>query len=251
VSTSRTPRRRGGKGDHRRGAATPGARALRRTVGAVTRSLERAYGTPHPPRQRPGPLDSLIATILSQHTSDVNSARAFGNLKARFPTWEAAATSPRQEIARAIRCGGLAGQKAHRIRQILRDVDERRYFQELRRLDEVAALKRLCAMKGVGLKTAACVLLFSLGRDVVPVDVHVHRVLRRVGVVRQDGSPEETFEQLKASILPGTAYSLHINLLRLGRSLCRPTSPRCTECPLLRHCAFSSTTRRVPGGGGM
>jgi endonuclease-3 len=246
VSKSRAPGRRGGERDHRRGAATPGVGDLRRRVDAVTRALERAWGTPSPPRRRPDPLDSLIATILSQHTSDLNSARAFGNLKARFPTWDLAANSPTKEIARAIHCGGLADQKAHTIQPILREVDGGSYFQELRRLDDLTALRRLCTLKGVGLKTAACVLLFSLGRDVVPVDVHVHRILRRVGVVHHKGSPEETFERLRSSIRPSTAYSLHINLLRLGRTLCRPSSPRCAPCPLIRHCAFSSTSPSAP-----
>ena len=188
-------------------------------------------------------MDSLIATILSQHTSDRNSARAFQTLKARFPTWDAAAHGSRKEIARAIRCGGLAEQKARWIQPILREVDGGAYFQDLRALSDLAALGRLCTMKGVGVKTAACVLLFSLGRDVVPVDVHVHRVLQRVGVVRHRGSPEETFEQLRTSIRHGTAYSLHINLLKVGRTLCRPTSPLCTACPLIRACAFASESR--------
>jgi endonuclease-3 len=116
----------------------------------------------------------------------------------------------------------------------------------VRRMSNEAALAHLCAMEGVGIKTAACVLLFSLGRNVLPVDVHVHRVLKRVGLAFGSRSPEQTYSRMVPAIPPGKAYSLHLNLIRLGRSLCRPSSPRCPDCPALLLCSFAS----VPRGAG-
>ena len=240
--------RRGGSalsnGNGRHGTPPPPSNGSvhrdRSTALRITRALEKAWGVPQPRRRALAPLDALVATILSQHTSDANSARAYRELKRRFPRWGLVAGSSPEDIAEAIRCGGLADQKALRIHQILQGLDGRFDMRQLRRMPNETALEHLCALDGVGIKTAACVLLFSLGRDVFPVDVHVHRVLTRVGLAHNSKSPEQTYERMVPAIPPGRAYSLHVNLVRLGRSLCRPTRPQCRRCPLLSMCSFAS-----------
>jgi len=206
----------------------------------ITRALEKAWGVPQPRHRALAPLDALVATILSQHTSEANSVRAYRELKQRFPRWELVAESSPRDIAAAIRCGGLAGQKALRIHRILQGLNGKFHMGHLRRVPNETALTQLCALDGVGIKTAACVLLFSLGRDVFPVDVHVHRVLTRVGLAHDSKSPDQTYACVAVAIPPGKAYSLHLNLLRLGRTLCRPTHPQCGRCPLFSMCSYRS-----------
>src|SRR5215467_716368 len=136
------------------------------------------------PKPRLPVLDEVVATVLSQHTSDVNSERAFARLKERFPSWEQVTDAPTGEVADAIRCGGIADQKARRIQQILAAISQREGRIDLRRihdLDDAAALTYLESLPGVGPKTAACVLTFAMGRAAFPVDTHVHRVATRLG----------------------------------------------------------------------
>jgi len=99
-------------------------------------------------------------------------------------------------------------------------------------------LTALVELNGVGVKTAACVLLFSLGRDIFPVDVHVHRLCKRLGMVPGTASAEKTFETMSRLVPRGKAYSLHTNLIRLGRTLCRPRDPKCGQCPLFGECTY-------------
>jgi endonuclease III len=148
------------------------------------------------PRQPMPILDQVVGTVLSQHTSDVNAGRAFARLKARFPAWEQAAYAPAGEIKDAIRCGGLARQKADRIKEILNEIDEREGRIDLSRLHDLsdqAAESYLASLPGVGLKTAACVLAFSMGRAAFPVDTHVHRVVTRLGWIPAGTTAEEAY----------------------------------------------------------
>jgi endonuclease-3 len=185
------------------------------------------------------PLDELIATILSQHTSDVNTERAFASLKRRFPTWEQVVDAQVGDVADAIRSGGLADQKAPRIQRVLREVHDRvgAYdLAELRTWPDDTARDWLETLPGVGPKTAACVLLFSLGRDVLPVDTHVHRVALRLGLIAPGTTAEQAHRRLEPLITSGLRHEAHLLLIRHGRTTCLARRPRCHDCVLLDIC---------------
>lgn len=200
--------------------------------------LRLAYGRPALPRSEP-PIDGLIRTVLSQHTSGLNCGRAFASLRSHFRTWDAVERAPVRDIAAAIRSAGLSRTKAPRIRGILREI-RARYgrltLAPLRRMDDAAAMEALRTLSGVGPKTAACVLLFSLGRDVFPVDTHVHRICRRLGFVSDAASAERAQALMALRIPPGRALEFHINLIRHGRRICRAKRPNCGECVLAAGC---------------
>lgn len=184
-------------------------------------------------------VDQLVATILSQHTSDANSARAFEGLKRRFPSWEEAADAPVQEIADAIRSGGLADQKAPRIKQVLETIEDQEGRVDLKRLDDMddqEVAEYLMALPGVGPKTAACVLVFSMGRDAFPIDTHVHRIVRRLGWVDDRATAEAAHRQLTPKIPPEIRYRLHVAMVSHGRRICRAQRPRCSECVVFDFC---------------
>jgi endonuclease III len=208
--------------------------AGRRTVRAIHRRLDKRFGPLSPPRAG-DPLDELILTVLSQHTSDVNAARAFAALRARFPTWEEVARAPTSSVADAVRSGGLANIKAPRIRAILREISDRAGGYDLsflRRMSDVEAMRYLASLNGVGPKTAAIVLAFSLGRNTLPVDTHVHRVARRLGLIPLDASAEKAFAILHEVVPPELRVHMHVGLIRLGREICKAPRPRCEQCPL-------------------
>ena len=227
-------------------ARTSGDRtALRRKTARAVAALERRFGVPEWAGPRP-PLDALIQTVLSQATSDTNSGRAFGRLKERFATWDEALAAGPHAIERPIRCGGLAGQKSVRIHEILRWVKDE--LGELA-LDFVhdtpdeEVFETLLPLKGVGVKTVAVMLLFACGRDCFAVDTHVQRITRRLGLVPEKASADRIFALMKPLVPKGKALSFHLNLLRLGRTLCRPTSPACPQCPLRRLCNHAKANR--------
>jgi len=213
---------------------------LRKRVKSISLKLERTYGKKRW-KVRDDPLSELIATILSQNTSDQNSHRAYASLRARFSTWEQLRRAGVRTIAAAIRSGGLADVKAERIKNILNQI-----HKDNRDLD-LSFLKRwrtekireyLGAFKGVGDKTIACVLLFSLKRPVMPVDTHVWRVSRRIGLVPVKADPKRT-ETIIEGLIPGKMmYQFHMNLIAHGRNVCKATNPRCGECVLLENCDY-------------
>lgn len=210
------------------------ARLTRRVVAL----LEERYGVPRRKEVIP-PLDCLILTVLSQSTSDLNRDRAFASLKKAFPTWQCVMEANVGDVEKAIRVGGLSNQKSARIQEILRWVKER--FGELsldclKRMKPVEAIDTFTQVKGIGVKTVSVVLLFSCGKDVFPVDTHVHRICKRLNLVPQSASAEKT-HLLMASLVPkGKAYSFHVNLLKLGRQICRPSKPGCDICSLGKLC---------------
>jgi endonuclease-3 len=180
-----------------------------------------------------------VLTVLSQNTSDANSGRAFRELKQRFPTWDEVADAPVDDIAAAIRAGGIAEVKSRRIRQILREIEsrERRIdLSGLRMMDDEAATEYLVSLPGVGAKTAACVLVFSLGRNAFPIDTHVHRVIRRLGWIGEKDSPEQAHRTIAPRIPPEIRYDLHMAFIRHGREVCKPRHPRCSTCVLFDVC---------------
>lgn len=200
----------------------------------VLERLADEHGPLDPPTRRP-PIDELVRTILSQNTSDVNSDRAFAALCERFADWDEAADASVAEIEEAIRSGGLAKQKAPRIRSALRDVRQHRGEIDLDFLTELPddeALAFLESMDGVGPKTAACVLAFSLERPVVPVDTHVHRVSKRLGLIGPKTSAAKAHAELEAVVAPPDRVPLHVALIRHGRGVCRARDPRCDDCVL-------------------
>ena len=196
------------------------------------------------------PLDELVGTILSQHTSDVNSERAFSALKSRYATWEDVRDAPTADLTNTIRSGGLAVVKAERIQAVLRALtsadDGRVSLPDLRRMRRARALSVLTALPGVGRKTAACVLVFGAHIPALPVDTHVHRVSLRLGVVPPRTSPEATTDALEAAVAPRDYFAFHVNVIRLGREICRAPRPRCEICPLAERCATVQTKRPNP-----
>ena len=185
------------------------------------------------------PLDSLIGTILSQNTSDVNSGRAFESLKRRFQTWERVFVATPRRIARAIRQGGLAAIKSRRIKAILSDIKEEHGHLDLGFLKEMPAgegYDYLLSFKGVGPKTAACVLLFACRKPAFPVDTHILRIGKRLGWARPKESAEAFQDRMLGRIPRGWVYSLHINMIAHGRVVCRPRRPKCRECVLVKLC---------------
>jgi endonuclease-3 len=209
----------------------------------IFRRLVAEYGRPDW-QSHGDPLEVLVGAFLSQNTSDVNSGRAFEALQARFPTWEAVMMAPVEELEAAIRPGGLAQSKAPRIQAALRRIVEERgelslSFLADMPLDQAKAWLR--SLRGVGAKTAAIVLLFSLGRPVFPVDTHVHRVSRRLGIVPARATPEQTQAAWESLVPPDTFYPLHVDLIRHGRQVCKALDPRCHVCVLQDLCEYYSS----------
>jgi endonuclease III len=200
--------------------------------------LDSAYGTP-PWRPHGDPIAELVLTLLSQNTSDTNSGRAFIRLLAAFPDWQSIAAAGVKDVERAIQPGGLAPTKAPRLQAILREVWSRRgsfdlSFLKKMPLEEARAWLR--SLPGVGPKTAACVLLFALGRPALPVDTHVHRVAVRLGLVPEKTSAERAHELLEAMLAPKQVYPFHIQLIKHGRRTCTAQRPKCPACPLRNVC---------------
>lgn len=200
----------------------------------IARRLRRAYGAPPAPR-RLAPLDELVLTILSQNTNDTNRDRAYADLRRALPAWDDVADAPIPIVERAIRSGGLAPTKAPRIRAVLRAIRERGIALDdraLRRIRHDRLFELLIGLPGVGPKTAACVLLFSLGRPYFPVDTHVHRVAIRLGLVPANAGAVQTQRLLQAALEPAKMYEVHMNVIRHGRHVCVALRPICSQCPL-------------------
>jgi endonuclease III len=211
----------------------------------VERILDATYG-PRVLRESGDPVSELVGTILSQNTSDVNTARSMARLREEFPTWDDVRQAPVEDVVDAIRSGGLANRKAPRIQAVLDTIIERQGNSDLTflagtNLEE--AKTWLTSMNGIGHKTAACVLLFSLGRPAMPVDTHVHRVMLRLGIVPPRTSPEGTARVLEALIGPDPhrVYAVHVETISHGRQICKAQRPKCEICPLKEHCDYAES----------
>lgn len=208
------------------------------TIDEIIQLLGQEYGLPQWRRRR-DPLSELIGAILSQNTSDVNSHRAFDSLTSTFVTWDRVAEASIGEVAEAIACGGLSRIKAPRIKAILDGILNDHSSLDLGFLGELPipeARAWLQALPGVGPKTASCVLLFSLGRPVLPVDTHVYRVSRRLGLIDSGVSPARAHQLLEELVPAEAIYQFHLNVLAHGRGVCRAQRPRCHECVLREGC---------------
>jgi len=214
-------------------------------VAEVGPRLEKVFGRPGQ-RRHGSALDVLVGGVLSQNTSDVNSARAFDALMDRFGDYPAIADARASAIAAAIRSGGLARVKAPRLKRMLQDIRKRVPDMDLdgllRGMSDEQARRHLTSIHGVGIKTASVVLLFAMKRPVFPVDTHVHRVSRRLGLIGPRVSREKAHAALEAIIPPGERHALHVNLIRHGRETCHARRPECPRCALEDVCPSAGTT---------
>ncbi len=217
----------------------PGRAPSRATIKEIYLRLSRRFGPLDPPR-RLDPIDELIITVLSQNTSDVNRDRAYAAMRQRFPTWEALATADSTELVAAIRPGGLANIKAPRLLSILNEIRDREGgkldLSWMRRAASSRVSEYLTSLPGVGPKTAACVLAFSLGRPALPVDTHVYRVARRLGFFDERTDAAKAHRVMEDLVPARLRVRMHVGLIRLGRTICRAGRPDCGLCPLQDLC---------------
>lgn len=207
---------------------------------AVHQALLEFYGEPIWRNPLPA-IDELVSTILSQNTNDVNRDKAFDALRAKFPTWEQVRDAPAEAVMDAIRVAGLANQKGPRMQQVLREITAERGSLDLSFLADwevEEARNWLTKFNGVGPKTAAIVLCFSLGKPAFPVDTHVYRVSGRIGLRPEKMSVEQAHPHLESLFPPETYYAAHLNIIRLGREICQARKPDCPACPIRHLCNF-------------
>jgi len=213
---------------------------LKTKLSKVTLLLEKEYGIPRRARPR-DPLDILVETVLSQNTSDQNRDRAFRTLKSRFRRWEDVVTARKKSIVSAIRQGGLAEQKARRIRDILRWIKKQEgklSLSFLKKMDSEEIKEVIGTLKGVGPKTLHCLLLFGLRREAFPVDTHILRTGKRLGFIPERMDAENAHGWMSPLIPKKKSLSLHLNLIRFGRSVCKARNPLCGLCFLNKECLY-------------
>jgi endonuclease-3 len=211
----------------------------------VHQKLLELYGEPTWRNPLP-PVDELVSTILSQNTNDVNRDRAFESLQAKFPTWEQVRDAKTEDVIEAVRVAGLANQKGPRLQQVLREITAERGSLDLSFLADMPleeARAWLTRFNGVGPKTAAIVLCFSLGRPAFPVDTHVYRVTGRIGLRPEKMTVEQAHPYLESIFPPETYYAAHLNIIRLGREVCAARKPNCPICPVRELCNYEPKTK--------
>ena len=217
----------------------------------VYQQLLDAFGNPEWRSPLP-PVDELVSTMLSQNTNDINRDRAYAALRAKFPTWEAVRDAKKSAVIRTIRSAGLANQKGPRIQGVLRQITQERGNLELGFLKSLPledARRWLLKFKGVGPKTAAIVLLFSLGHPAFPVDTHIYRVTGRIGLRPLKMGVEQAHEHLEKLFSPEEYSAAHLNLIRLGRQICHPRKPDCPKCPVRTWCEYEPKTQAMGKAG--
>jgi len=209
------------------------------SIEQILNLLTREYGN-HEWQPRQSPLSVLIQTILSQNTSDSNSKRAFESLLASFNDWGNLANASTNEIANSIKLGGLGSIKAKYIKQALEEIQQRQgefKLDFLKQLPLNEARDWLRQLPGVGMKTASCVLLFSLKMPALPVDTHVFRVTKRLGLIDSKASIEQAHKLLENLVPPDNVYEFHVLVIEHGRKICKAQYPRCSQCILQKSCA--------------
>ena len=213
--------------------------------------LKNEYGSPAPFRPTP-PVDELIRTILSQNTNDRNSLAAFAVLKKSFRPWDGLLKAETRHVAALIKHAGLSKIKAGRIKEVLAEIERREgriNLASLKNMDAATALGYLESLKGVGPKTAACVLLFSFGRPVMPVDTHIFRVARRLGLIGDKTRIEEAHQILTGLVPKDLIYKFHLGIIEHGRRTCKAQNPGCWFCVLSNQCAFHGKRRYMKRAG--
>ncbi|MBM4338318.1 MAG: endonuclease III [Deltaproteobacteria bacterium] len=215
---------------------------LKRKIKGITLLLEKQYGIPR--KEGAGDfLGILIETILSQNTNDQNRDRAYQRLRSRFPRWDNILSAKTRSIVSAIRPGGLAEQKAKRIQEILRWIKDSRgklSLSFLKGMDSEEIKELIGGLKGVGPKTVHCLLLFGLGREAFPVDTHILRIGKRVGFIPETLNAMKAHAWMSPLVPKGKSLSLHLNLIRFGRSVCTARHPQCKDCFLAEECLYPS-----------
>ncbi len=209
-------------------------------INTIIKLLQNEFPGFEPQPAKADPLDVLIATKLSQNTTDKTSYRAFTNLKNDFRNWDEVMDASPASIRKAIRVCGLVNTKTADIKNLLKQMNKKYgklSLKFLEKLDDKSIYEELLQYKGIGVKTISCVLAFSLGRDVLPVDTHVHRVMNRLGIVKTS-APEKTFEHANLLIPKGKKFLFHTLLIRFGRKICRSVNPLCGKCSLYDLCEF-------------
>jgi endonuclease-3 len=215
---------------------------IKKTISLVNKLLVKKYGIPPRSEVPPNPVDMLIATILSQNTNDKNSYKAFQNLKEKYGNWDEVEQLSRHKIESLIKTAGLGKQKSLAIKEFLSSIKKeigKISLDYLIDMNDSIIITELTKYNGIGVKTASCVLLFSLRRNICPVDTHVHRTTNRIGIA-DTSSPDKTFTLLNANMPDNIAHSFHTNLIRLGREICKPSNPNCSICPLLKICRYEN-----------
>jgi endonuclease-3 len=213
---------------------------MKSTIKKINRLLINFFGIPKRQKKLPDPVDIIIGTILSQNTNDKNSYKAFNNLKNSVKNWDDVLAMKPSQLEKIIKIAGLGKQKSNSIHSLLKYLklnNGKISLSYLKKKPDDEIIEELVSHKGIGVKTASCVLLFSLNRNVCPVDTHVHRILNRVGLVKTT-NPDKTFDAIKNYIPDGAGHSFHSNLLRLGREFCLPSNPRCSNCPIEIVCNY-------------
>ena len=211
----------------------------------IHQTLLTAFGEPIWRNPLPA-VDELVSTILSQNTNDINRDRAFEALRAKFPTWESVRDAKTENVIAAIKTAGLANQKGPRIQQVLHAITEERgslNLDFLAGLPIEEARSWLTKFNGVGPKTAAIVLCFSLGMPAFPVDTHVYRVTGRIGLRPEKMTVEQAHPHLESVFSPETYYAAHLNIIRLGREVCHARKPNCPQCPVIKLCGYKEKTK--------
>jgi endonuclease-3 len=192
-------------------------------------------------------MDELVSTILSQNTNDINRDRAFNALRAKFPAWESVRDAKTEDVVNAIKPAGLANQKGPRIQQVLRAITEERGSLDIDFLADLPleeARAWLTKFNGVGPKTAAIVLCFSLGMPAFPVDTHIYRVSGRIGLRPEKMTVEQAHPHMESILPPETYYAAHLNFIRLGREICHARKPECEVCPLKKMCDYGKQVEK-------
>lgn len=223
----------------------------RTLVAEMHKRLDRAFGGEEWDRTRTpsDPLDNLMRTILSQNTTDENRDRAFEALREIYPTWEQVMTAPIAEVKEAIKVAGLANQKGPAMQGFLKWLWQETGTLSLdfvREMDEDKAVRVLTQHKGIGIKTAYIVLAFACNKDLCAVDTHVHRIVKRVGVIDENCGREKAHHELRPLIPKGKARAFHVNLLDLGKTICHARIPNCGVCLILDLCAFGQKMTQSP-----
>lgn len=215
---------------------------MKKNIAKINSLLIQHFGVPEKAKKLPDPLDAIIGTILSQNTNDNNSYKAYRNLKENFKSWDELIPLTPAKIEKYIRVAGLGKQKSkaiYNLLQSLKKTQNKLSLNHITKKPNEIIIEELTSYSGVGVKTASCVLLFSLDRNICPVDTHVHRTLNRIGLVKTS-APEKTFFTLLNQLPEGTAHSFHTNLIKLGRDICKSQKPVCSICPLNKICKYES-----------
>ncbi|RKU31371.1 hypothetical protein C6497_02435 [Candidatus Poribacteria bacterium] len=206
----------------------------------ISNTLEQFMGIP----KRGGTkdvLECLISTILSQNTTDVNRDKGYIQLRKKYPTWEQVLKASVKSIEEQIRIVGLGKQKAETIKNFLTWLNQEYgelSLEFIHKMDTEDAMDLLCQHKGIGIKTASVTLSFACGRDVFPVDTHIHRIAKRLGLIQQNCSAEKAHYELPLIIPEGKSYPFHMNLIYFGRQICNARKPLCDQCPLTDYCLY-------------